>query len=36
MAVANKDLNNPENLNSFTYTSYDKVFVDINEEPTVK
>lgn len=32
LAVANKDLNNPENLNSYTYKSYDKVFVDINEE----
>ncbi|SDG59519.1 DUF5686 family protein [Winogradskyella thalassocola] len=31
LAVANKDLNNPENLNSFTYKSYDKVYVDINE-----
>ncbi|MBU2927011.1 DUF5686 family protein [Winogradskyella psychrotolerans] len=31
-AVANKERNNPENLNSFTYTSYDKVFVDINDE----
>lgn len=30
-AVANKELNNPENLNSFTYTSYDKIFVDAED-----
>ncbi|MBR9846200.1 MAG: carboxypeptidase-like regulatory domain-containing protein [Algicola sp.] len=27
-AVKNKDINNPENLNSFTYQSYDKIIVD--------
>ncbi len=27
-AIANKAINNPEHLNSFTYTSYDKIFVD--------
>ena len=27
-AVNNKELNNPENLNSFTYQSYDKIVVD--------
>lgn len=27
-AVRNKELNNPENLNSFSYQSYDKIFVD--------
>ncbi|WP_458627825.1 DUF5686 family protein [Winogradskyella sp. PC D3.3] len=32
LAIANKTLNNPENLNSFTYKSYDKVFADINED----
>ena len=32
LAIANKEFNNPENLNSFTYTSYDKVYVDINED----
>ena len=29
--VANRDLNNPENLNSFTYKSYDKIVVDIDD-----
>ena len=32
LAIANKTLNNPKNLNSFTYKSYDKVFADINED----
>ncbi|BAO75129.1 DUF5686 family protein [Winogradskyella sp. PG-2] len=32
LAVENRNLNNPENLNSFTYKSYDKVFVDLNED----
>ncbi|WP_179334332.1 DUF5686 family protein [Winogradskyella costae] len=32
LAVATKERNNPENLNSFTYKSYDKVYVDINED----
>ncbi|MCB0381757.1 MAG: carboxypeptidase-like regulatory domain-containing protein [Psychroserpens sp.] len=27
-AIKNKELNNPENLNSFTYRSYDKIIVD--------
>ncbi|MFC0603822.1 DUF5686 and carboxypeptidase-like regulatory domain-containing protein [Winogradskyella pulchriflava] len=27
LAVANKDLNNPENLNSYTYKSYDKIII---------
>ena len=30
-AVANKALNNPENLEQFTYFSYDKIFVDIED-----
>lgn len=30
-AVANRDLNNPESLNSFTYKSYDKIFVDTDD-----
>lgn len=34
-AVKNKELNNPENLNSFTYQSYDKIIVD-GEDLTVK
>ena len=29
--VANRGLNNPENLNSFTYKSYDKIVVDIDD-----
>ena len=29
--VANRNLNNPENLNSFTYKSYDKIVVDIDD-----
>jgi len=28
LAIKNKALNNPENLNSFTYQSYDKIIVD--------
>jgi len=31
LAVRNKDLNNPENLNAFTYTSYDKIFIDAED-----
>ncbi|MBC3846124.1 carboxypeptidase-like regulatory domain-containing protein [Winogradskyella echinorum] len=27
LAVASKDLNNPENLNSYTYKSYDKIII---------
>ncbi|WP_456438804.1 DUF5686 family protein, partial [Psychroserpens sp.] len=34
-AVRNKELNNPENLNSFTYRSYDKIIVD-GEDMKVK
>ena len=34
-AVKNKELNNPENLNSFTYQSYDKIIVD-GEDMKVK
>ncbi|WP_323789271.1 DUF5686 family protein [Psychroserpens sp.] len=34
-AVKNKELNNPENLNTFTYQSYDKIIVD-GEEMKVK
>ena len=29
--VANRNLNNPENLNSFTYKSYDKIVVDVDD-----
>ncbi|WP_299098681.1 DUF5686 family protein [uncultured Winogradskyella sp.] len=29
--VSNKALNNPENLNSFTYISYDKIYVDMDD-----
>ncbi|NRD18971.1 carboxypeptidase-like regulatory domain-containing protein [Winogradskyella eckloniae] len=29
-AVANKALNNPENLSLFTYTSYDKIYADMD------
>ncbi|REG88957.1 DUF5686 family protein [Winogradskyella sediminis] len=36
LAVANKALNNPENLNAFTYDSYDKVFVDVNDDAPQK
>ena len=36
LAVANKALNNPENLNAFTYHSYDKVFVDFNDNAPQK
>lgn len=28
LAIKNKEFNNPENLNSFTYQSYDKIIVD--------
>ena len=31
LAVANKDLNNPESLNSYAYKSYDKIFVEIDD-----
>ena len=34
-AIKNRELNNPENLNSFTYQSYDKIFVD-GEDIVVK
>ena len=34
-AIRNKKLNNPENLKSFTYQSYDKIFVD-GEDIVVK
>lgn len=27
-AVKNKDINNPEHLDAFTYTSYDKIYID--------
>lgn len=30
-AVANRALNNPENLESFTYKSYDKIIVDVDD-----
>ncbi|EPR72802.1 hypothetical protein ADIWIN_2125 [Winogradskyella psychrotolerans RS-3] len=35
LAITNKERNNPENLNSFTYKTYDKVFVDINEDQSL-
>jgi hypothetical protein len=35
-AIAHKALNNPENLNSFTYTSYDKIVVDSENMETDK
>ena len=34
-AIRNKELNNPENLNSFTYKAYDKIIVD-GEDMEVK
>ncbi len=39
-AVANKKLNNPESLNSFTYESYDKIYITLgdnkNENDTIR
>lgn len=35
-AIANKALNNPENLNSFTYQSYDKIIIDSGKDVAKK
>ncbi|MFK7834247.1 MAG: DUF5686 family protein [Winogradskyella sp.] len=33
--IANRDLNNPKNLGSYTYISYDKIIVDIKDRKPV-
>ena len=35
-AVSNKKLNNPENLNSFTYESYDKIIITLGKQKNEK